>query len=98
MAASLDSPELFATIFDRHFAATHRYLTRRSDREQANDLASQTFTVAFERRATFETIATSRPGYAAPKGTVIGWAVYSPSRIVNSLPHNSSRACSCVKQ
>lgn len=50
---SLTAPETFGGVFDRHFVAVHRYLTRRVGRERADDLASQTFTVAFERRASF---------------------------------------------
>jgi RNA polymerase sigma-70 factor (ECF subfamily) len=50
---SLAVPEAFAAVFDRHFVAVHRYLARRVGRERADDLASQTFTVAFERRASF---------------------------------------------
>lgn len=37
----------------------HRYLARRAGREHADDLASQTFTVAFARRHTFRSEATS---------------------------------------
>jgi RNA polymerase sigma-70 factor (ECF subfamily) len=46
-------PEAFAAIFDRHFAAIHAYLARRAGTAAADDLASLTFTVAFERRSTF---------------------------------------------
>jgi RNA polymerase sigma-70 factor, ECF subfamily len=53
IASSLTVPEAFANVFDRHFVAVHRYLARRVGRERADDLASQTFTVAFERRASF---------------------------------------------
>jgi RNA polymerase sigma-70 factor (ECF subfamily) len=53
IAASLERPQLFATVFDRHFAAIHRYLARRADGPVADDLASQTFVVALERRGTF---------------------------------------------
>jgi RNA polymerase sigma-70 factor (ECF subfamily) len=49
----LTAPEEFGAVFDRHFAAIHRYLARRVGRERADDLAAQTFTVAFERRAMF---------------------------------------------
>jgi len=55
---SLERPEGFATIFDRHYAAVHRYLARRA-REQADDLASMTFVVAFERRGSFRRDSTS---------------------------------------
>jgi RNA polymerase sigma-70 factor (ECF subfamily) len=55
--ASRRRPEQFAVVFDRHFAAIHRYLARRAGREIADDLASLCFTVAFERRLTFDTSA-----------------------------------------
>jgi RNA polymerase sigma factor (sigma-70 family) len=53
IVSSLTAPEAFGSVFDRHFAAVHRYLARRVGRERADDLASQTFTVAFARRASF---------------------------------------------
>jgi len=52
---SLERPQLFAAIFDRHFNAVHGYLSRRIGSDRADDLAAATFTVAFERRATFRT-------------------------------------------
>jgi RNA polymerase sigma factor (sigma-70 family) len=52
IVGSLERPEGFATIFDRHYVAVHRYLARRA-REHADDLASMTFVVAFERRGSF---------------------------------------------
>src|SRR5579862_8099382 len=59
---SLQIPQAFEAIFDRHFDAVHRYLGRRAGRERADDLASQTFVVAFERRATFRwDAASARP-------------------------------------
>ena len=45
-------PRAFEPIFDRHFDAVHRYLHRRAGRELADELAAQTFAIAFERRAT----------------------------------------------
>jgi DNA-directed RNA polymerase specialized sigma24 family protein len=36
-------PEAFSAIFDRHFAAIHRYLARRVGVSRADDLAAQTF-------------------------------------------------------
>jgi DNA-directed RNA polymerase specialized sigma24 family protein len=50
---SLSRPEAFAAIFERHFAAVHRYLARRAGAGLADDLASEVFTVAFARRASF---------------------------------------------
>lgn len=62
IAASARRPEWFAVVFDRHFAAIHRYLARRAGGQIADDLASQCFTIAFERRATFNATASdARP-------------------------------------
>jgi RNA polymerase sigma-70 factor (ECF subfamily) len=51
LARSLDEPKAFEPIFDRHFTAVHRYLHRRAGRDLADELAAQTFALAFERRA-----------------------------------------------
>jgi RNA polymerase sigma factor (sigma-70 family) len=59
IAGSLERPESFAGIFDRHYQAVHRYLARRVPSAQADDLASMTFVVAFERRASFRPESTS---------------------------------------
>lgn len=53
IARSLAYPQAFAAIFDRHYDAVHGYLARRGESDLADDLAAQTFTVAFERRASF---------------------------------------------
>lgn len=52
LARSLDEPEVFATLFDRHATAVHRYLGRRVG-ELADDLLSETFLIAFRRRAAY---------------------------------------------
>jgi RNA polymerase sigma-70 factor (ECF subfamily) len=62
LAQSSTTADAFHELFDRHFKAVHRYLARRVGRDRADDLASQTFTVAFTRRTTFRTDATdARP-------------------------------------
>ncbi len=62
IALSLKRPEAFTVVFDRHFIAVHRYLARRTDRDQADDLASQTFTVAFANRGRYrDELGTARP-------------------------------------
>jgi RNA polymerase sigma factor (sigma-70 family) len=50
LARSLSEPKAFAPIFDRHFAAVHRYLHRRAGRDVADELSAETFALAFERR------------------------------------------------
>jgi RNA polymerase sigma-70 factor (ECF subfamily) len=60
--ASLEDPARFAEIFDRHHAILVGYLRRRLEREVAAELASETFAIAFDRRASFDTSrADSRP-------------------------------------
>ena len=54
ITASLAEPPAFGVIFERHFSAIHGYLRRRLDRQLADELASQTFLVAFDRRAGFD--------------------------------------------
>lgn len=51
---SLKDPALFGTIFDRHFTTIYGYLARRVGVVVADDLASQTFVIAFERRASLQ--------------------------------------------
>lgn len=52
IARSVDDPAEFAPLFDRHATTVHRYLGRRVG-ELADDLLSETFLVAFRRRAAY---------------------------------------------
>jgi RNA polymerase sigma-70 factor, ECF subfamily len=62
IARSLHHPEAFANVFDRHFAFVHRYVARRASRDRADDVASQTFTVAFAHRGRYrDDLGTARP-------------------------------------
>jgi RNA polymerase sigma-70 factor (ECF subfamily) len=54
IARSIDCPEDFSGLFDRHYDRIASYLRRRLDTGVAEDLAAQTFLVAFERRATYD--------------------------------------------
>ena len=51
---SLADGETFALLFDRHFRAIHRFARGRVGPELADDLASETFAIAFRRRATYD--------------------------------------------
>jgi RNA polymerase sigma factor (sigma-70 family) len=46
--------EDFAVLFDRHAMAIHHYLARRAGANLADDLLSQTFLIAFERRGAYD--------------------------------------------
>jgi RNA polymerase sigma-70 factor (ECF subfamily) len=52
---SIEQPAHFAQLFDRHAAAVHRYLGRRVG-ELADDLLSETFLIAFRRRAAYRPV------------------------------------------
>jgi DNA-directed RNA polymerase specialized sigma24 family protein len=51
---SLRRPERFAAVFDRHYAAIHGYVARRLGAGLADDVASETFLVAFDRRHRYD--------------------------------------------
>jgi RNA polymerase sigma factor (sigma-70 family) len=54
IAASLDQGQAFVALFDRHFDVVQRYLRRRLPAAIADDLAAETFTVAFDARARYD--------------------------------------------
>lgn len=54
IAASIISPADFAQVFDRHFDVVHSYIRKRVGMSLADDLASQTFLIAFDSRARYD--------------------------------------------
>jgi RNA polymerase sigma factor (sigma-70 family) len=54
IAQSLDCPERFAMIYDKHVAGIHRYVAGRLGPDVADDLVAETFLVAFRGRAGFD--------------------------------------------
>jgi RNA polymerase sigma-70 factor (ECF subfamily) len=54
IALSLNEPAAFAAVFERHFALVHRFLCARAGVDPAADLASETFAIAFRRRADYD--------------------------------------------
>ena len=61
LTRSAREPRAFEMIFDRHFDAVHRYIHRRAGRDVADELAAETFAVAFERRASCRTNGSALP-------------------------------------
>lgn len=47
-------PEAFATVFDRHFPAVFRFSAARLGADLAEDVAAQTFTVAWAERGRYD--------------------------------------------
>lgn len=60
---SIDQPDCFAVLFDRHFVGLHRYLRRRLGDELATELAAETFLQAFR----------SRRRFAGGESSVLAW-------------------------
>ena len=54
VAASLEHPEVFATIFERHHATIWRFVARVAGTHHADDLAGDVFVTAFTHRAHYE--------------------------------------------
>ena len=54
IAASIATPAEFALVFHRHFDLVHGYIRKRVGGSLADDLASQTFLVAFDCRAKYD--------------------------------------------
>jgi RNA polymerase sigma factor (sigma-70 family) len=54
IAASVADAECFTTIVDRHFREIFGYLARRLGRDAAEDLAAETFVVAFRNRQRYD--------------------------------------------
>jgi RNA polymerase sigma-70 factor (ECF subfamily) len=54
LTRSLREPEHFTAIYDRHFTAVYRYVAGRLGPQAADDLAAETFLVAFRKRSAFD--------------------------------------------
>ncbi|MEU4195681.1 RNA polymerase sigma factor [Kribbella sp. NPDC026611] len=54
LEASVREPERFAEIFDRYFGQVHGYVARRLGTDLADDLAAETFLIAFRQRERFD--------------------------------------------
>jgi len=54
VVASLDDPQEFGKLFDRHGLAVHRYVASRAGRADIDDLVSETFVTAFRARARYD--------------------------------------------
>jgi RNA polymerase sigma factor (sigma-70 family) len=51
---SLREPRRFADVFDRYYAEIHGYAARRLGPSLADDVASETFVIAFDRRRRYD--------------------------------------------
>jgi RNA polymerase sigma-70 factor (ECF subfamily) len=51
---SITEPGCFAELFDRHAPAIYRYVARRLGPDAADDLSSEVFLIAFQRRDSYD--------------------------------------------
>jgi RNA polymerase sigma factor (sigma-70 family) len=65
---SLEEPSAFEVIFDRHFQVLQSYARRRVGPSVGEDIAAQTFVVAFQGRARFD------PAYPSARPWLFGIA------------------------
>lgn len=72
ITASLSEPERFTGVYDRHYTAVYRYVSGRLGWQAADDVAAETFLIAFRRRADFD------PG----RGVVRAWLFGIATRLV----------------
>ncbi|GII78609.1 DNA-directed RNA polymerase sigma-70 factor [Sphaerisporangium rufum] len=54
IARSRHDPEQFAALFARHAPAIKRYVIRRLGQDPAEDIVAETFTLAFQRRDSYD--------------------------------------------
>lgn len=50
----ITAPDAFTMVFDAHYTEIHRYLGRRIGPDVAEDLAAETFLIAFRQRERFD--------------------------------------------
>jgi RNA polymerase sigma-70 factor (ECF subfamily) len=73
IASSVDDPEQFALIWERHHPDVFRFVARRVGRERAADLTSEVFVTAFRSRHKFDrTRPSSKPWLYGIAVNVIG--------------------------
>jgi RNA polymerase sigma factor (sigma-70 family) len=73
IARSLHEPDRFAAIYDKYFGELYRYVAGRLGRDVADDLAAETFLVAFRKRDRFDPArGTVRPWLYGIATTLVG--------------------------
>jgi RNA polymerase sigma factor (sigma-70 family) len=88
LRASLEDPEQFEAIFDRHHGVIWRYLARLGGRDRADDLAGEVFVVAFAIRDRYE------PG----RGSVRAWLYGIASNVVRTRLRSDGRQARAVRR
>jgi RNA polymerase sigma-70 factor (ECF subfamily) len=95
VAESLHRPERFAAIYDRYFAEIYRYVAGRLGPDVADDLAAETFTDAFRKRAQFQpSRGALRPWLYGIATNLVARHRRGEARRLNALSREASRSAS----
>lgn len=80
IAASLERPEVFGELFERHAPEMHRFLSRRLG-DLADDLLGDLFATAFERRVSYRAeLADARPWLYGIGANLVRAGIIGPRR------------------
>jgi hypothetical protein len=99
IAASLADPVRFGGIFDRHIDHVRKFVIRRLGESRGDDVVSEVFRVAFERRGTFDVaVGSALPWlWSATRSTPAVTSIFhTPGLSAAIVPAPSERACSIV--
>jgi RNA polymerase sigma-70 factor (ECF subfamily) len=90
-------PAAFATVFDRYYPAIYTYASRRLGRDLAEDVAAETFLVAFDRWRRYDTAHSSaRPWLFGIASNLIADQQRSEARRYEALARADSAAAAGV--
>lgn len=90
IARSLDVPSAFGEIFIQHAPRIHRYVARRVGQAIADDIISETFLIAFERRRRYDlTYPSCTPWLYGIATNLISRHHVHEARTLNFLARNS---------
>ncbi|MFB6991477.1 RNA polymerase sigma factor [Streptomyces sp. NPDC056230] len=86
VAQSLEQPEIFAELYDRHAPDIHRYAVRRLGEGAADDITAETFLIAFRSRRRFDrTRRSARPWLYGIAANLIGKQRRGEERALRAL-------------
>jgi RNA polymerase sigma factor (sigma-70 family) len=90
---SMDAPECFASLFDRHAPAIHSYIARRVGPDAADDLAAEVFLIAFQRRRTYNAAyADARPWLYGIATNLVGRRRRDEVRLLRAIARSGANA------
>lgn len=88
---SLDEPERFAELYDRHAPALQRFAARRLGRQLAEDICAEVFAVAFRRRESYDSrYADARPWLYGIATRLIGRHRRAEVRMLRALSRSDT--------